>query len=65
VPREECRDEIVTLTHETKNPNQIAGTVAGAVIGGVIGNQIGSGKGMDYDPGQQIAVVKGILQIEN
>jgi len=47
VPREECRDEIVTLTHETKDPNQIVGTVAGAVIGGVIGNQIGKGKGND------------------
>jgi uncharacterized protein YcfJ len=47
VPREECRDEIVTLTDETKDPNQIVGTVAGAVIGGVIGNQIGKGKGND------------------
>lgn len=47
VPREECRDEIVTLTRETRDPNQIVGTVAGAVIGGVIGNQIGKGKGND------------------
>lgn len=47
VPREECRDEVVTRTDETKDPNQILGTVAGAVIGGVIGNQIGSGKGND------------------
>ncbi len=44
VPREECRDELVTHTKPTKDPNQIAGTVAGAVIGGVLGNQIGNGK---------------------
>jgi len=128
VPREECQDEIVTLTHDTKDPNRIVGTVAGAVVGGVIGNQIGSGRGrdaatvggvvvggyagnqvqegmqdrntyqetrqncqtvydsreqaagyevtyrlndidrkinMDYDPGRQIAIVNGILQIDN
>lgn len=45
VPREECRDEIVTLTRSTGDPNQIAGTVVGAVIGGVLGNQIGGGSG--------------------
>ena len=45
VPREECRDELVTHTKPTKDPNQIAGTVVGAVIGGVLGNQIGGGNG--------------------
>jgi uncharacterized protein YcfJ len=44
-PKQECHDELVTLTKPTKDPNQIAGTVTGAVIGGVIGNQIGSGDG--------------------
>ena len=44
-PRQECHDELVTLTKPTKDPNQIAGTVAGAVIGGVLGNQVGSGDG--------------------
>jgi len=44
-PRQECRDELVTLTRPTKDPDQIAGTVTGAVIGGVIGNQVGSGDG--------------------
>jgi len=44
-PRQECHDELVTLTRPTKDPNQIAGTVTGAVVGGVIGNQIGSGDG--------------------
>lgn len=44
-PRQECHDELVTLTKPTKDPNQIAGTVTGAVIGGVLGNQIGSGDG--------------------
>jgi uncharacterized protein YcfJ len=44
-PREECRDEQVTRTAPTKDPNQIAGTVAGAVVGGVVGNQFGSGSG--------------------
>lgn len=47
VPREECRDELVTRTQPTKDPNQIAGTVAGAVVGGVLGNQVGSGRGKD------------------
>ncbi|MBM2853999.1 MAG: hypothetical protein HW417_927 [Steroidobacteraceae bacterium] len=44
-PRQECHDELVTLTKPTKDPDQIAGTVTGAVIGGVLGNQIGSGDG--------------------
>jgi uncharacterized protein YcfJ len=47
VPREECRDEVVTQTREARDPDKIVGTVAGAVIGGVIGNQIGSGTGRD------------------
>jgi len=47
VPREECRDELVTRTRATKDPNQIAGTVAGAVVGGVLGNQVGGGSGKD------------------
>lgn len=46
-PREDCRDELVTLTRETKDPNQITGTVAGAVVGGVLGNQVGGGSGKD------------------
>jgi len=45
VPRQECRDQLVTVTRATKDPNQIAGTVAGAVIGGVLGNQVGGGDG--------------------
>ncbi|MEQ1800963.1 MAG: glycine zipper 2TM domain-containing protein [Gammaproteobacteria bacterium] len=45
VPRKECRDQMVTVTRPTKDPNQIAGTVAGAVIGGVLGNQVGGGDG--------------------
>jgi uncharacterized protein YcfJ len=53
VPREECRDEVVTLTRSTKDPHQIAGTVAGAVVGGVLGNQVGDGRG------QQVATVGG------
>jgi uncharacterized protein YcfJ len=47
VPREECHDEMVTRTRETKDPHQITGTVIGAVVGGVVGNQIGSGRGKD------------------
>jgi uncharacterized protein YcfJ len=42
---EVCRDEIVTLTRPTKDPDQIAGTVIGAVVGGVLGNQVGGGNG--------------------
>lgn len=45
VPRQECRDELVTLTRPTKDSDQIAGTVAGALVGGVLGNQIGGGDG--------------------
>jgi uncharacterized protein YcfJ len=45
VPHQECRDQMVTVTRPTKDPNQIAGTVAGAVIGGVLGNQVGGGDG--------------------
>jgi uncharacterized protein YcfJ len=45
VPRQECRDQLVTLQRPVKDPNQIAGTVAGAVIGGVLGNQVGGGDG--------------------
>ena len=44
-PRQECHDELVTLTKPTKDPDQIAGTVTGAVIGGVLGNQVGGGDG--------------------
>jgi uncharacterized protein YcfJ len=45
IPRESCRDELVTVTRPTKDPNQITGTVVGAVIGGVLGNQVGGGDG--------------------
>lgn len=45
VPREECRDELVTRTRPTRDAKQIAGTVAGAVVGGVLGSQIGDGSG--------------------
>lgn len=43
--RQECRDELVTLTRPTRDPDQITGTVAGAVLGGVLGNQVGGGDG--------------------
>lgn len=45
VPRQECRDQLVTRQRPVKDPNQIAGTVAGAVVGGVVGTQIGGGSG--------------------
>src|SRR5688572_10618802 len=45
VPREECRDVIVTVKKPVKDPKQITGTVAGAVIGGVLGSQVGGGSG--------------------
>ncbi len=45
VPREECRDVVVTKQAPTKDPKQVTGTVAGAVIGGLLGNQIGGGTG--------------------
>jgi uncharacterized protein YcfJ len=47
VPREECSNQMVTVTNPTKDPKQITGTVAGVVIGGVLGNQVGGGSGKD------------------
>ncbi len=47
IPREECRDELVSRKKPVKDPKQITGTVAGAVIGGVLGSQVGGGKGKD------------------
>jgi len=55
VPRQECHDELVTLTRPTKDHDQIAGTVTGAVVGGVIGNQVGSGDG------KKIATAAGVI----
>ena len=55
VPRESCRDELVTVTQPTKDPNQIAGTVVGAIIGGVLGHQVGDGRG------KQLATVGGAV----
>jgi uncharacterized protein YcfJ len=43
VPRQDCRDELVTHQAEAKDPNRIVGSVAGAVIGGIVGNQVGHG----------------------
>jgi uncharacterized protein YcfJ len=54
VGHEVCTDEVVTLTRQPKDKDQIAGTVAGAVIGGVIGNKVG-GKG----DSQTVATVAG------
>ncbi len=50
-PREECHDEVVTLTRPTKDPHRITGTVIGALVGGVVGNQFGGGKGKDLATG--------------
>lgn len=47
IPREECRDQLVTTQKPVKDTKQITGTVAGAVIGGVLGNQVGGGRGKD------------------
>ncbi|MCJ7593036.1 MAG: glycine zipper 2TM domain-containing protein [Woeseiaceae bacterium] len=55
VPRDECRDQLVSVRHPTQDPNQIAGTVTGAVIGGVVGSQIGDGDG------KKIATVAGAV----
>lgn len=55
VPREECRDQIVSVQHPTKDPSQVAGTVAGAVIGGLVGSKIGDGDG------KKVATVGGAI----
>jgi uncharacterized protein YcfJ len=43
IPRQDCRDELVTHEAPTRDPNNIVGSVAGAVVGGIVGNQIGHG----------------------
>lgn len=55
VPREECRDQLVSVPRPTQDPNQIAGTVVGAVIGGLAGNQVGDGDG------KKVATVGGVV----
>jgi uncharacterized protein YcfJ len=45
IPREECRDEVVTRQRPVKDQHQVAGSVIGAVVGGVLGNQVGGGSG--------------------
>lgn len=45
IPREECRDKVVTRQRPVKDQHQVAGTVIGAVVGGVLGNQVGGGSG--------------------
>lgn len=47
VPREVCREELVTRKKPVKDPHQITGTIAGAVIGGVLGSKVGGGTGKD------------------
>lgn len=47
VPREECRNELVSYKKPVKDTKQITGTVAGAVIGGLLGSQVGGGSGKD------------------
>lgn len=55
VPREECRDEVVTHTTPPKDRHQVVGTVAGAVVGGLVGSQIGGGSG------KKVATVAGAV----
>jgi len=45
VPREECKEELVTHQAPVKDKNRVAGTAIGAVVGGVLGHQVGGGKG--------------------
>ena len=47
IPRDECRNELVTTQKPVKDPHQVTGTIAGAIIGGVLGNQVGDGSGKD------------------
>ena len=55
VPREECRDQLVSVQQPIKDPNQVTGTVAGAVIGGLVGSQVGGGDG------KKVATVGGAI----
>jgi len=45
VPREFCRDELVTQQAPVKDEKRIAGTAIGAIVGGVLGSQVGHGDG--------------------
>jgi uncharacterized protein YcfJ len=42
---EECRDQLISVQHPTKDPKQVAGTVTGAVLGALAGSQVGDGDG--------------------
>ncbi|MCJ7593025.1 MAG: hypothetical protein MUO51_16905 [Woeseiaceae bacterium] len=67
VPREECRDQLVSVVHPTQDPNQIAGTIAGAVIGGLAGSQLDGQEQtvrMTDDPGRRIRIENGKPVIE-
>jgi uncharacterized protein YcfJ len=54
VPREVCRDEVVTRQYREQGSN-VAGTAIGAVVGGAVGNQIGGGSG------RRAATVAGVV----
>jgi uncharacterized protein YcfJ len=45
LPRQVCKDEVVTRKAPVRDRDRIAGTAIGAVVGGLLGNQIGAGGG--------------------
>ena len=45
IPRQVCKDELVTHQAPVQDRNRIAGTAIGAVVGGLLGNSIGGGRG--------------------
>lgn len=45
IPREVCKDELVTHTAPVRDRDRVAGTAIGAVVGGLLGNSIGGGRG--------------------
>lgn len=45
VPKEVCKDEVVSEQAPVKDPNRIAGTAIGVVAGGLLGSHVGKGGG--------------------
>ena len=56
VGHEVCTDEVVTLTRQPKDKDQIAGTAIGAIIGGVVGNKVGG-----HGDGKKVATAAGAV----
>jgi uncharacterized protein YcfJ len=44
-PRQECRDEVVTVQREQRGSGNVGGGLLGGLAGGLLGSQVGGGNG--------------------